>query len=103
LYISLRNELLTMYSSSFEPLYNLGLIFEKIAKLHASGIAIRFSNGQSVTYQELNARANQLANYFKKLAVGRQEVIAIFNNKTWDDVACMLACLKIGAIYTNLD
>lgn len=92
-----------MYSSTSEHINNLGIWFEDIAKLHPLGIAIQFINGKTITYQQLNARANQIANYFKKIGVSRQEVIAIFNNKTLDDFASMLACLKIGAIYTNLD
>lgn len=92
-----------MYKPSIEPLYNLGLRFEKIARLHPLDIAIRFINGQTITYLALNSRANQIANYFKNLGIARQDVVAILNNKTFDDFASMLACLKIGAIYTNLD
>lgn len=92
-----------MYSLSFEFPYNLGLRFEKITQLYSSNIALRLIDGQTITYQALNAKANQIANSLKKMNVTTKTVVAIFSNKTLDDFACILACLKIGATYTNLD
>ena len=83
--------------------YNLGHQFEYIVKSYPENSAIRFINGEKITYQDLDARVNQIANYFKRLGVVKKDVVAIFNHKMLNDLACMLACLKIGAIYTNLD
>ena len=84
-------------------LNNLGLNFERIVQSCSSHAAIRFITGEIITYNELNTRANQIANYFKKSGIKKYDVVAIFNDKTLNDFASMLACLKIGAIYTNLD
>ena len=85
-----------------EP-YNLGLLFEKECASHSYRIALRFENGMVIDYLSLNSRANQIANLLKKKGVARQDVVVILNNKELNEFAGMLACLKIGAIYANLD
>ena len=35
--------------------------------------------------------------------MSKQDVVGIFNTKEPTGYAAMLACLKIGAIYTNID
>jgi len=82
--------------------HNLGLYFEDIAKKSGNHIALKFDN-QNLSYQALNSLSNKIANFLKKKGVSEQDVVGIFNTKEPTGYATMLACLKIGAIYTNID
>lgn len=86
-----------------EYLYNLGLAFEATAARFPDHIAIRFTDDATISYRALNAQANRLARLLAGYGVGRHDVVAIFQDKTREGFAAMLACLKLGAIYTNLD
>lgn len=83
--------------------YNLGLRFERIVERYSSNVALRFSRANSVSYEELNLKANQLARHLLDLAVGQHDVICISGTKDLTVFACMIACLKIGAVYSLLD
>lgn len=83
--------------------YNLGLKFDQIAKENFDRVAIRLIDERPVTYKELNTLSNKISNYLLSIGVKRNDVVAILNNKTKTSYALMIACLKIGAIYTNLD
>ncbi len=83
--------------------YNLGQLFNSIANKYCDQIAIRSIEPESTTYRELNTISNKIANYLLSLNIQRNDVVAILNDKTTIAYAIMLACLKIGATYTNLD
>jgi D-alanine--poly(phosphoribitol) ligase subunit 1 len=82
--------------------FNLANYFYDVVLENADEKALIYSNG-IVSYQELNALSNQLARYFLSLGVLKRDVIGIFNTKSPLGYAAMLAALKIGAIYTNID
>ncbi len=84
-------------------IYNLGLAFYQTANRFASHVALCYPTGQTVTYDQLNKQSNRLARLLIGKGVNRGDVVCIFNNKSFDAIACILACLKIGAVYTNLD
>jgi D-alanine--poly(phosphoribitol) ligase subunit 1 len=83
--------------------YNLGLLFSEVAAAHAGRPAIKFPSGAVHTYRELDERSNQLGNYLRQKGILPGEVVAILNNKSFDAYALLLACIKTGIIYTNLD
>jgi len=83
--------------------YNLGRAFEGIAAAHAGRPALVFGVGQAVCYEELNSLANRLARWLKARGLCRRDVLGLFNSKTPEGFALMLAALKIGAAYVNLD
>jgi len=83
--------------------YNLGLTFEEVVSTYPDNIALKFSLIKSITYQELNIRANKIAHFLKDNGVRRKDVVCISNKKNLNTYACMIACLKIGAIYTIID
>jgi len=83
--------------------HNLGIAFENVAKQYSDSTAIRFCDGQSLTYQELNSYSNQLARYLHKLEIKRGDVVCIAGDKTISTFSCMLACLKLGVAYSILD
>ncbi|WP_234393685.1 amino acid adenylation domain-containing protein [Francisella orientalis] len=59
--------------------------------------------GKKISYNELNSLSNRIANYLLSFGVKPHDVVGIFNTKEVEGYASMLACLKIGAAYTNLD
>ncbi|MFJ8650993.1 non-ribosomal peptide synthase/polyketide synthase [Streptomyces rochei] len=57
----------------------------------------------SLTYAELDARANQLARHLLEQGVGAEDFVAITLPKSLDAITCMLAVLKTGAAYLPID
>ncbi len=82
--------------------FNLAEYFYISAKNYQDRPALRYKK-EIITYNQLNKLSNQLANYFLSLKIKRYDVIGILNTKKYLGYASMLACLKIGAIYTNID
>lgn len=60
-------------------------------------------NGATVSFGELDQRANQLANRLLELGVGRETVVALCLDRSADSVICSLAVLKAGGAYLPLD
>ncbi|WP_158274217.1 non-ribosomal peptide synthetase [Chromobacterium sp. Panama] len=58
---------------------------------------------RSLSYGELNRRANQLARGLIQLGVGPEDIVAIALPRSADTVVAMLAALKAGAAYLPLD
>ena len=83
--------------------YNLGTAFYESARLHGSRTALLYPSGVRVVHRELNERSNRIARALLEAGVGRGDVVCIFNQKSVDAFSAMLACLKIGAMYANLD
>ena len=83
--------------------YNLGQLFDQVAMFNEEQVAIKQAEGDHTNYSELNTLSNKIANYLLSLNVKQNDVVAILNNKSKTSYAIMIACLKIGAIYTNLD
>jgi D-alanine--poly(phosphoribitol) ligase subunit 1 len=83
--------------------YNLGLKFYAVSADHGTRIALHYPDGSNITYTELNSLSNRIARYLINNGIEKGDVIAIFNEKSVYAYALMLACLKTGVIYTNLD
>ena len=82
--------------------YNLGQAFSLIAaKNHST--AIKHIDDGACSFAALETLSNQIAHEFVGRGVQKNDVVAILNNKSDKSYAIMIACLKIGAIYTNLD
>ena len=88
---------------SSDYVYNLGCFFENITKLHLNHTALIDRDGLKITYEELNSLSNKIALLLLDRGIKKSDVVAIFNQKDIYCFACMIACLKIGAIYVNLD
>ncbi|HSJ76879.1 MAG TPA: amino acid adenylation domain-containing protein, partial [Gemmatimonadales bacterium] len=57
----------------------------------------------TLSYAELNQRANQLAHYLRELGVGPDERVAICLERSLEMVVGMLGVLKAGGAYVPLD
>lgn len=84
-------------------LYNLGQRFEEVVKENGYKIAVIIGDTERVTFDELNCLSNRMCNYFISRGLKKRDVVAIQNNKTAIGFATMIACLKLGVIYTNFD
>ena len=74
------------------------------AQVECSPDSVAIAHGsQSLTYRELNARANRLANHLRRLGVGPEVLVAICQTRSLDMVISILAVLKAGGAYVPLD
>jgi amino acid adenylation domain-containing protein len=77
-------------------------LFQAQVERSPKSAAVSFE-GQTVTYETLNGRANQLAHYLRTLGVGREVAVAIYMERCLDVVVGLLGILKAGGAYVPLD
>lgn len=61
------------------------------------------TDGETLTYRELNARANQLATKLRRLGVGPEVLVGLCVNRSNAMIVGMLGILKAGGAYLPLD
>ena len=76
--------------------------FEKFAHSNPDQLAVT-DGTESISYGELNRRANQLAHYLKRRGIRSGCFVAILLNRSIDLIVSILATLKAGAAYIPLD
>jgi amino acid adenylation domain-containing protein len=76
---------------------------EKTPDAVAVAFAPASSSQQSLTYAQLNARANQLAAHLRSLGVTRNTLVGICLERSLDLLIAPLAILKAGGAYLPLD
>jgi amino acid adenylation domain-containing protein len=76
--------------------------FEKRVAANSGGLALRFLNN-SMSYLELNQKANQIAGYLRSQGVGSDTVVGIFMERSFEMVIGILGVLKAGGAYLPLD
>lgn len=77
-------------------------LFEAQVDRTPDAVALVFE-GRSITYQELNSRANQLANYLRRAGVGPEVLVGICVERSLEMVIGLLGILKAGGAYVPLD
>ncbi len=77
-------------------------IFEAQVERTPDNIAIVYENN-SLTYNELNQRANQLAHYLKRFHVSIETPVGIFMERSVDMIIGILGVLKAGGACVPLD
>ena len=76
--------------------------FEAQASRTPDRIALVF-DGQTLSYGELNRRANQLAHYLRTLGVGPNVLVGLCVKRSLHMVVGLLGILKAGAAYVPMD
>nr|WP_276604383.1 AMP-binding protein [Nannocystis pusilla] len=61
------------------------------------------SDDETVTYQQLERRANRLAHHLRALGVGRGTLVGVVATRTSATFVAVLAILKAGGAYVPLD
>ena len=62
-----------------------------------------FSDGRTLTFGQLSAEVNQVANALKRCGVREGEYVALLAHDTAEWVTCFFATLKIGAVHIGLN
>jgi non-ribosomal peptide synthetase component F len=91
------------YSSiATPPATTLPELFEQQVTRTPEATALVFGE-DTLTYAELNARANQLARHLIDLGIGPEQIVALALPRSIEIVVALLAVLKSGAAYLPLD
>ncbi|HLI77821.1 MAG TPA: amino acid adenylation domain-containing protein, partial [Acidobacteriaceae bacterium] len=77
-------------------------LFEKQAERMPDAMAVEY-DGQQLSYRALNVRANQLANYLRKLGVGPEAPVMVHMERSLEMVVALMGILKAGGAYLPLD
>ncbi|MEP2639446.1 amino acid adenylation domain-containing protein [Roseobacter sp.] len=107
--VSERKQLLETWNDTqtpLDPALRFAQIFEAHAANQPGAIAVHHvSHGAdaTLTYDALNARANQLAHALRDAGAGPETIVAIALDRGPDQVAAWLGVLKSGAAYLPLD
>ena len=80
----------------------LPALFEAQAARAPESVAVIFGQ-ESLSYGELNARANRLAHHLIDLGVGPESLLGIALERSTEMIVALLGTLKAGAAYLPLD
>ena len=58
---------------------------------------------QTITYGELDGRANQVARHLQALGIGGEQLVGVSTYRSVDMMVAVLGVLKAGAAYVPLD
>ena len=77
-------------------------LFEEQVEKTPEAVAVVFEE-ESVSYGELNRRANRLAHYLRSLGVKPDDRVAICLERSAEMIVALLGVLKAGGAYVPLD
>ena len=77
-------------------------LFETQAKSTPDSVAVVFDD-QQLTYSQLDAKANQLANYLRKLGVMPGTLVGLFVERNLEMMIGLMGILKAGGAYVPMD
>ena len=77
-------------------------LFEEQVEKTPDAVAVVYEDA-TLSYGELNRRANQLAHYLRELGVGPDQRVAICMERSLEMVVGLLGVLKAGGAYVPLD
>ena len=77
-------------------------LFEQQVERNPEAIAVRLEH-ESLTYGELNQRANQLAHHLQSLGVKADQLVGILVERSLEMIVGIMGILKAGVAYVPLD
>ncbi|HSE19534.1 MAG TPA: AMP-binding protein [Pyrinomonadaceae bacterium] len=77
-------------------------LFEDQAERTPGNVALVLDD-EKLTYSELNAQANDLAQHLHELGVGPETLVGLFMERSIEMVVAVLGILKAGGAYVPLD
>ncbi len=102
--LQLESNMQTTFKSRqyFPPTQCLHELFEHQVAQTPDAVAVIFED-ESLTYAQLNERANQLARYLLRFGVGAEKLVGLYTERSMDTVIGILGILKAGAAYLPVD
>ncbi|MEM7342693.1 MAG: amino acid adenylation domain-containing protein [Chloroflexota bacterium] len=100
-----RNQLLVAWNDTdkaYPATHCVHDLIEQQANQTPDAVAVIGPN-KTLTYQELEQQANQLAHHLQSLGVDSGSLVGILTERTSEMVIGMLAVLKLGAAYVPMD
>lgn len=83
------------------PLVLQELFEQQAAKTPGAAAVVGFQ--ETLTYAQLNSRANQLAHYLRTAGIGKGDIAALVTGRDISSVLTMLAVVKAGAAYLPVE
>jgi len=83
-------------------MYNLGQLLEKTATRFPNKIAFKCLD-DSISYADLNHKANQLAHHLIKSGLSKGDRVAIYMNRCLDTAVAVYGILKAGGAFVAFD
>lgn len=77
-------------------------LFEEQVERTPDNVAVIFE-GQSLSYHELNARANRLASVLRAKGVGPECIVGLMVERSFEMIVGILGIMKAGGAYMPLD
>lgn len=75
----------------------IGRALEKMAARHGSRVCVLFED-ESITYAEMNRRANRRANFFHGLGIAKGDVVCLLMENRPEFLETVLGLAKLGAV-----
>lgn len=100
-----RNQIVFDFNDTKMPYHREKTIYQMIEEQCTktpNAIAVTFEDS-SITYQELNEKANQLARYMKRMGIGRNNIVGVMLPRSLEVLVSIFAVLKTGACYIPID
>ncbi|MGH3576075.1 MAG: AMP-binding protein, partial [Mycobacterium sp.] len=99
-----RHQLLNTYNDTAHPVAQacLPALFETQVTNTPDAVAVVFED-TTLTYTQLNTRANQLAHTLIDRGVGPEQIVALALPRSTEMIVAILGVLKTGAAYLPLD
>jgi amino acid adenylation domain-containing protein len=100
-----RKQLLVEFNNTrtdYHAEQKLHQLFEEQVERTPNVIALKFAD-QSLTYAELNRRANQLAHRLRAVGVGPDALVGVCMERSVEMVVSLIAILKANGAYMPLD
>ena len=100
-----RTKLLSQWNQTavnFGEAQCLSRLFENQAARSPDAVAV-IAQETSLTYRELDARANQLAHYLQAQGIGPEKIVAVFMERSLEMVIALYAVIKAGGAYVPLE
>ncbi|MCJ8268945.1 MAG: amino acid adenylation domain-containing protein, partial [Psychrosphaera sp.] len=77
-------------------------LFEQQVEQTPNSTALVFE-GQTLSYNQLNQKANQMAHYLRSKGVKPETLVGLYTQRSFDMIIAILAILKAGGAYLPLD
>lgn len=98
-------ELVHIFKNEDKSLYFDKLLideFEKCVKRYPNKVALEYQD-QILTYHELDQCANNIAVALKEKGAGKNSIVALWADTSFERIAAVFGILKIGAAYMPID